>query len=85
MHICDPSISTFGIRLFCLGFSNASNVNSLDMFRKSVADKVKFDTGIKKRDNHCKEENMRIQCANEFILKRGLGYPTTCVYQFIFD
>ena len=28
---------------------------------------------------------MKIKYANYFILNMGLGDPTTCVYQFIFD
>ena len=31
---CDNSIVTFGIRRFCLRFSNTSHVESLDGFRK---------------------------------------------------
>ena len=42
-HICYHSIVTFGMRGFGLRFSNTSHVDSLDRFRKSVVDKVKFD------------------------------------------
>ena len=42
-HIFDHSIITFGIKGFCLGFSNTSNVDSLDTFIKTVVDKVKLD------------------------------------------
>ena len=28
---------------------------------------------------------MKIQYANEFVQKLGVGDPTTCVYQFIYD
>ena len=42
-HVCDHSIVTFVQRGLCLGFSKTSNVGSLDRFRKSVVDKVKFD------------------------------------------
>ena len=28
---------------------------------------------------------MKIQYTSEFILKLGVGDPTTCVYQFIYD
>ena len=33
---------------------------------------------------HSKEENIKIQYANELVQNVGLGYNTTCVYQFIF-
>ena len=42
LHICYHSIVTFGIRGLCLGFSNASHIDSLDRLRKSVVDKVKI-------------------------------------------
>ena len=42
-HICDHSIVTFGIRGFCLGVLNTSDVDSLDRFRKPVVDKFKTD------------------------------------------
>ena len=28
---------------------------------------------------------MKIKYANEFVKKIGMGDPTTCVYQFIYD
>ena len=28
---------------------------------------------------------MKIQYANNFVQKLGMGYPTTCVYQFIYN
>ena len=31
------------------------------------------------------ENNMRIQYANDFVNKLGMGDPTKCVYQFIYD
>ena len=37
------------------------------------------------KKNHYKEDDMRIQYSNEFILNTGLGDPKTCVYQFTFD
>ena len=46
LNICDHSIVTFCIRETCLGFSDTSHVESLDSFRKLVADKVKTDTCI---------------------------------------
>ena len=48
LDIYDHSIVTFGIRGLCLGFSNTSYVESLDMFRKSVVDQVKLDMCILK-------------------------------------
>ena len=50
LHICDRLIFTFGIRGLCLEFSNASHGGSLDRFRKSVVDKVKFYTSIKNKN-----------------------------------
>ena len=41
LHICYHSIVKLGISGFCSELSNTSNVDSLDIFRKSVADKVK--------------------------------------------
>ena len=46
LHIFYHSIVTFVIGGLCLGFSNTSHVDSLDKFRKSVVDKVKFDIRI---------------------------------------
>ena len=60
-HICDHSIVIFGIRGFCLGFSKTSRVESLDGFRKLVVDKVKFYVHIVFKENHSKEENMKIK------------------------
>ena len=34
--------------------------------------------------NKSKEENMKIEYANELIINMELGDPTTCIYQFIF-
>ena len=34
------------------------------------------------KKNHYKEDDIRIQYSNEFILNTGLGDPKTCVYQF---
>ena len=55
-----------------------------DMFRKSVVDKVKIDVFIV-FFCHSKENNMKIQYANEFVQNLGMGDPTTCVYQFIYN
>ena len=46
LHIYNHSIVTFDIRGFCLGHSNASYIDILDRFRKSVVDKVKIDVCI---------------------------------------
>ena len=80
LHICDHSIYNFGIRGLFLGFSNTSNVESLDRFRKSVVDKVKFDIHMLKKENCSKENNMKMKYENESILNMGLGDPKTRVY-----
>ena len=49
LHTFDHSSITFGIILLCLGSSNTSHVDSLDRFRKTVVDKVKFDIRFFKR------------------------------------
>ena len=46
LEICDHSIVTSSIIGLCLGFSNTSDVDSLDMFRKLVFDQVKLDMRI---------------------------------------
>ena len=55
--------------VFFLGSSNTSHIESLDRFRKSVVDKVKI--GICIFFNHPKENNTKIQYANEFIKNWG--------------
>ena len=40
LQICDHLNVTFGIMGLCLGFSNTSNADSLDIFRKSVVDRL---------------------------------------------
>ena len=52
LHIYNHSIVTFGIRGLCLGHSNASHVDSLDRFRKSVVYEVRIDVCIFKRDSN---------------------------------
>ena len=42
-------------------------------------------TKVLKKEENYKEENMKMQCANEFIQNMGLSDTTTCVYQLIFD
>ena len=85
LSIFDHSIITFGIRVLCLGFSKTSRAGSLDRFRKTSVDKVKFYISCCFLDNHSKEEHIKIKYANEFIQNMVLGDPTTCVYQLIFD
>ena len=46
LHICDHSIINFGTRWFCLGFKKTSHVDSLDGFRNTFADQVKFDISL---------------------------------------
>ena len=77
--------TSFGIRENFIGFSNTSHVDSLNRFRRSVVDKVKSDICILQKCYDSKENNIIIQYANEFVNKLGMGYPTTCVYQFIYD
>ena len=38
-----------------------------------------------KKNYDTEENNMRVQYANDFVNKLGMGDPTTCVYQFIYD
>ena len=61
------------------------SVDSLDMFRRSVVDKVKTDICILQKGYHSKEDNMKIQYAYNSVQKLGMCDPTTCVYQFIYD
>ena len=68
-----------------LGFLNTSHVDSLYRFRKTVVDKVKLEINILKKQDHIKEDKMRIKYANEFIEKMVLVDTTTFVYQIIFD
>ena len=46
LHIYDQSIVIFGIRENSLGLSKTYHVESLDMFRRPVIDKVKIDICI---------------------------------------
>ena len=64
LHICEHSIITFGIIEKISGLSNTSHVYSLDRFRRSVVDKVKTDTFIKKNQYHLKYNNIKIQYEN---------------------
>ena len=83
LRIYYQSIVNFGIIGFCLGFSNTSCVEILDWFRKTVVGKIKTDVFIQK--NHLKIYKMKIQYENEFVQKLGMGDPTLCVYQFVYD
>ena len=84
MNICDHSIVIFGIRGFCLEFLKTSHVDILYRFRNSVVDTVKTDGCIFKK-RLTQKKKMKIQYANEFFQNLGMGYPTKCVYQFIYD
>ena len=46
------------------------------MFRKSVVDQDKLDMCIKKQ-NHSKEDSIKIIYSKYFIIDMGLGDPTT--------
>ena len=82
LHICDHSIIPFGIKGFCLVFSNTSYDDSLYSFRTTVLYQVEFDLIIRFK-NHSNEENMKRKYANESINNMILENPTTSVYQFI--
>ena len=56
LHIRDTSIVTFGIREKCIGFSNTSRVDILDIFRRSFVDKVKSDICILQKGCDSKEK-----------------------------
>ena len=81
-HICDHSIVTFFNKRIIFRVSNTYHVDSLDLFRKSVVDKVKTDVCIKKNENHSKE-NIRFNMKMK-LLKLGMGDPTTRVYKLIY-
>ena len=67
MHICDNSVFTFRIRKQCIGLSNTYNVDSLNSFRGSVVDKFKSELCILQKGYDSKENNIRIQYANNSI------------------
>ena len=81
----DHTIVEFGIRENCIGLSNTSHIDSLDIFWRSVVDKVKSDICILQTVYDSKENNMKMQYANNFVQKLGMGDPSTCVYQIIYD
>ena len=84
MHICDHTIVEFGIRENCIGLSNTSHVDSLDIFRRSVVGKVKSDICILQKGYDSKGNNMKVQYANNYVQKLGIGDPITCVYKIIY-
>ena len=84
-QICDLSMFYFWKICLCLRFSNTSNVDSLDRFRKLVVDKVKLDLIIWMKQKHSKEYEMKIKYANIFIQNMELGDRTTYFYQIVFD
>ena len=45
---------------------------------------MNFDIRIKRKENHSKKENIKIQYKNELIQNMGLGDPLPCVYQIMF-
>ena len=51
-RICAHPIITFVERIFCLGFSNTSNVDSLDIFRNVVVEKSHNDIENLRRKKH---------------------------------
>ena len=83
-HICDSSIVTFRIRKN-IGLYNTYHVDSLNRFIRSVLDEVKSDMCILQKGYDPKESNMKIIYANNLVHKLGMGDPTTCVYQFIYN
>ena len=85
LNICDHSIITFVIRENFKGFSDTSCVDSFDRFRRSIFDKAKPDICILQKGYDSKYNNMKIQYANNFVHKLGMGNPTTYVYQFIYN
>ena len=84
MHICDHTIVEFGIRENCIGLSNTSHVDSLDIFRRSVVGKVKSDICILQKGYDSKENNIKIKYANNSVNKLGMGDPTIFVNQFVY-
>ena len=42
-------------------------------------------TYVLKKENHSKENNMKIEYANECIQNLGISHPTSFVHQFIYD
>ena len=72
IHICDCQIITFGIGGLCLWFSNTSNVNSLDMFRKPFVDKFIIELRIFK--NLSKENNDENTMFKLILSKIGDGW-----------
>ena len=61
LHICDQSIFDLGKIGSCLGFSNTYHVDTLDIFKKSVVEKVKGDIDSLMNQKHLKEEKKKIK------------------------
>ena len=83
LQIFDHSIITFEKFYFCLRFSNTSQVDSLDRFRKVVIEN--FHNAIEIKIKHCFKEDEKLIYANGFIYNMGLGNTIRCVYHFPFD
>ena len=83
LQIFDHSIIHFGKFYFCLRFSNTSQVDSLDRFRKVVIEN--FHNAIEIKIKHCSKEDEKLIYANGFIYNMGLGNTIRCVYHFPFD
>ena len=54
-------------------------------FENQLLIKSKQTYVFKKKENNSKENNMKIEYANECIQNLGMSHPTTCVHQFIYD
>ena len=85
LHICYHWIITIGKLCFCFGFSNASQVDSLDRFGKAVIEEFKLGVYHLFKYKHYKKNKTKIENSNEWIHNMGLGDPKTCVFLFIFD
>ena len=59
-HIGDSSLIIFQTIILCSEFSNTSNVDILDRFRKSVVENVKLDINNLINRNNSKEENLKL-------------------------
>ena len=74
-----------GLKEKCIGSSKNSLVDSLEKFRRSVVDKGKSDICILQKGCDSKENNTKIQYANDFFQKLGMGDLIKYVYQFIYN
>ena len=83
-HIFFISIVAFGIRGSCLGFSNTSNVYSLDRFKNQLLIGLQQTYVFKKEIIERKiiwKYNMKMSSFKRI----GMGDPTTHDYQFIYN